>query len=121
MASIVTIARYYEPAEALAAAAFLRAHGFVAILPEYHHATLAWHHVFAMQGVRLWTLDSMANDALDLLQTANAPRQEAMEDAAQRHPRFRNMTPAEFLLATAAFLLSGLPLPLWKRRRLTDS
>jgi hypothetical protein len=116
MASMETVATFYEPAEALAAAACLRAHGFIAVLPEYHHATLAWSHVFALQGVRLWTLDTMANEARSLLGTTEPQAAPAPAGSFGRTPLGLSARPAELLIAIAAFTITGLPLPLWRRR-----
>ncbi len=117
MAKLVCIETFFEPTDALAAALCLRARGFIAILPEYQHASIAWHHVFALQGIRLWTLDSMADDARALLRLANPQEVPVVASSPRRRTKYWNATVFEFFLALAAYLLAGLPLPIWKRRQ----
>jgi hypothetical protein len=118
LAKLVTISVYSEPSEAAVAQSCLRAHGLVAILPEWHHASVAWHHVNALQGLRLVTVAPMAAEARALLGLPEAPDRPP-PDTPQGLLR-PDVKAAEWMLAVAAFLLTGLPLPLWKRHRTPD-
>ena len=113
LAKLITISVYSEPSEAVVAQSCLRAHGLVAILPEWHHASVAWHHVHALQGLRLLTLSSMAAEARLLLGLPEAPGRPPDT------PR-PDVKAAEWTLGSRPFLVAGLPLPLWKRRRTPD-
>jgi hypothetical protein len=114
LAKLVTISVYSEPSEAAVAQSCLRAHGLVAILPEWHHASVAWHHVNALQGLRLVTVAPMAAEARALLGLPEAPDWPP-PDTPQGLLR-PDVKAAEWMLAVAVFLLVGLPLPIWKRR-----
>lgn len=116
MASMICVARYYEPAEAVVAASYLRAHGLHVLLPEYHHATQAWSHVFAIQGLRVWTLDPMAQDALLLLKEVEAADASDTKQVTKIGAFGLHATVMELVIAALAFAVSGLPLPLWMRR-----
>ena len=118
MASLVTISVYSEPSEAAVAQSCLRAHRLVAILPEWHHASVAWHHVNALQGLRLLTVAPMAAEARALLGLSEPPERPPA-DTPQGLLR-PDVKAAEWTLAVAAFLVAGLPLPLWKRRGTPD-
>lgn len=72
MASLVAVAIYHEPSEAAVARSCLDAHGLIAVLPEWHHGSVAWHHAYALHGLRLLTLDAMAAEARELLGAAAA-------------------------------------------------
>lgn len=110
LATLVTVATYYEPAEALVAQSCLRAYGIIAILPECHHASIAWHHVLALGGLRLCTLDATAEEAKGILAATGG-------DAAAAHGGRHELRKTDMLVAAAAWGVTGLPLPLWKRRR----
>lgn len=53
MAELVEIARFQSLPEAAVARSFLEAHGHVVVAMEYNHASVAWHHLFAIGGVGL--------------------------------------------------------------------
>jgi hypothetical protein len=53
MAELVEIARFQSLPEAVVARSFLEAHGHVVVATEYNHASVAWHHLFAIGGVGL--------------------------------------------------------------------
>lgn len=114
MASLVTVSVYSEPSEAAVAQSCLLAHGLVAILPEWHHASVAWHHVNALQGLRLVTVAPMAAEARELLGLSEVSDRRPPD--APRPLSRPHVKAAEWTLAVAAFLVTGLPLPLWKRR-----
>ena len=107
MASLVTIAAYHGLPEALVAKGLLEAHGFVVGLAEWNHSSTAWHHLYALGGVRLWTIDTMENDARTLLSAASD---------AETASRGGRIAIVDLFAATVALGVAGLPLPLWKRR-----
>lgn len=53
MAELVEIARFHSLPEAAVARSCLEAHGHVIVAMEYNHASVAWHHLFAIGGVGL--------------------------------------------------------------------
>lgn len=115
MATLVTVAIYDEPSQAAVARSYLDAHGMVAILPEWHQGWLLWHQIYPLHGLRLWTLDTMAEDARELLATATLGRDTPSTKAGMGWVR-PDINPVDLTIAAAAFWLSGLPFPIWKRR-----
>jgi len=120
LASLVNIAVFSEPSEAVVARSCLDAHGFVAILPEWHHASVAWHHVNALQGLRLWTVAPMAAEARELLRSSSPALPLPLPPEAAPGWFRPDIASTELLAATAAFLFTGLPFPYWKRRQRGD-
>ncbi len=53
MSKLVEIACYHSLPEAAVAQSCLEAHGHAVVAMEYYHATMAWHHLGAIGGVRL--------------------------------------------------------------------
>ena len=53
MAGLVTIKRYYDLSEALAAKVFLESHGLMPFLPDEYFLNASWMHLFALGGIRL--------------------------------------------------------------------
>jgi hypothetical protein len=101
--------------EALVASSYLRDHGVMTALNGYHHASVAWFVLFALGGIQLSVLDNDLDRARDLLEDGSptAVNQERTEADGAASPA----TLSEIAIAVAAFLLTGLPLPLWIRRR----
>lgn len=71
MAKLVVAKTFFDHSEALVARSVLEAHGFVAVLLDYHLGSVAWHYTFALKGIRLCTLDVSLTDALGLLNEAH--------------------------------------------------
>lgn len=106
MDSVVTIQNFYNISDAVIARSFLEAHGIYAWLPDWNYVSNAWHHLFALQGIRLCVLDSEQARASELLAAA-----ERRPFGAER-PRT-----GDLVIASAAYLLVGIPHPIRKRRR----
>jgi hypothetical protein len=53
MAALVEVGRFQSLPEAVVAKSCLEAHGHFVVAMEYHHASMAWHHLFAIGGIRL--------------------------------------------------------------------
>ena len=73
MAGLVTIKRYYDLPEALAAKAFLDSHGLMPFLPDEHFVTASWMHLFALGGFRLQVVESEAAQAIELVAKTAPP------------------------------------------------
>ena len=104
MTSIVTIRTYSTYAEAMVAKSYLDAHGVCVFLPDWYHATNAWHLITALQGVRLCTVASEAADVRELL---SAVKNE--ETSQHRLPI------SEVVFAVAVYLICGIPHPVQRR------
>ncbi len=104
MTSIVTIRTYSTYAEAMVAKSYLVAHGVCVFLPDWYHATNAWHLITALQGVRLCTVASEAADVRELLSTV---KNEASSQ--------RRLPISEVMLAAVVYLFSGIPHPVRRR------
>jgi triphosphoribosyl-dephospho-CoA synthetase len=104
MASIVTVRAYPTYSEAAVAKTFLEAHGVFAVIPDWYHATNAWHLTNALQGVRLCTFEIEAADARELL---DAPL--------SRKPAEGRLPVSEAILAAVIYLLAGIPHPVRRR------
>lgn len=114
MARMVPIRTCLSLPEALVVNSYLRDRGVIAALNGYHHASVAWHHLFALGGIRLNVLDSHLDRARELLADASpmADNQEQAEAGGVA------VTPTYLEIAVAlAALLLAVPLPLWVRRR----
>jgi len=116
MAKLVQVGVYHDLCDAVVAQSVLDSHGIVAILPEWHHCTIAWHHLHAIGGYRLLTVDEAEADALDLLKTPQ-PELVSEKPASQEKLMFPCITFADLAIAAGALLLTGLAFPVWKRRR----
>lgn len=104
MASLVTVSVFFDASEALVARSMLEARGLVAVLPDYHYTATAWHHRFALQGVRLCTLDTMAGDVRALLPAPAAQRE------VKGQLRYRDVA-----FALLALMIAGIPHPVRRR------
>src|SRR5262245_19512545 len=100
--------------EALVAGSYLQGHGIFAALNAYHHASAAWHCLFALNGIQISVLDIDADRARQLLQEC-ASKGRGREQASTEDGK--RPTPSEILIAAAGYLLTCLPLPAWVRRR----
>ncbi len=107
----VPVARFHDYHEALVACSALQAAGVRPHLAENFHASVAWHYVIALQGIRILVPHSDFEIARAVLDGANHAS-DAPRGAANPRP-----TPTELILAGAAFLIAGLPFPLWLRRK----
>jgi hypothetical protein len=67
MARLVAAKTYFDLSDAPVAKSVLEAHGFVAILFDWHVGSVNWSYMFALNGIRLCTLDVSLPDALRLL------------------------------------------------------
>jgi hypothetical protein len=119
MASLVPVKTCLSLPEALVVSSYLSGHGLITALNGYHHASAAWFVLFALDGVRISVLDRDVGRARELLAdvASKDPSQEEPE-AGRRHSA---PTVFEVAVAAAALILSGLPLPLWIRRRYLHS
>ena len=114
MTSLVTVLVCHEFSEASVARSLLEAHGVVTCCPEWHHASVAWHNMYALGGIRLMTLNTMAGEALDLLGTGASPDR---TPPATRQAWVRpEVTVTDLAVALAVLIYAGLPFPLWRRR-----
>ena len=104
MTSIVTIRTYSTYSEAMVAKSYLDAHGVCVFLPDWYHATNAWHLITALQGVRLCTVASEAADAHELLSIVKN------EESSQRR-----LPISEVMLAAVVYLFCGIPHPVRRR------
>jgi hypothetical protein len=112
MASLVPVRTCLSLPEALVVSSYLRDHGLITALNGYHHASVAWFALFAPGGVRISVLDKDVARARELLADVASKPPSQEEPEAGRRP-----TLSEVAIAAAAFVLTGLPLPLWIRRR----
>lgn len=94
----------------------LEAYGLVAVLPEWSHATVAWQFVFALHGLRLWTIDSSAEDARELLGCAADSEHAKVTTKKTSTWLAADISIADLAIAATAFVLAGTPMPVWKRR-----
>lgn len=67
MSKLVEIACYHSLPEAAVAQSCLEAHGHAVVAMEYYHATMAWHHLGAIGGVRLAAPEAEVQQARTLL------------------------------------------------------
>jgi hypothetical protein len=117
MARLVPVKTCLSLPEALVAESYLREHGVVTSLNGYHHASVAWHHLFALGGIRLSVLDIHLERARVLLATPSP----MADDEEQAVADGVAVTPTQFEIAVAlAASLLAMPLPLWVRRKYLD-
>ncbi len=69
MATLVEIGRFRSLPEAAVAKSCLEAYGHPVMAMEHYHASVAWHHLFAIGGVRLVAPEPEAAQARLLLDT----------------------------------------------------
>jgi len=67
MAILVEVARFQSLPEAAVARSCLEAYGHVVVAMEYNHASIAWHHLFAIGGVGLAAPEAEVEQARTLL------------------------------------------------------
>ncbi len=115
MALLVTVAVYHDLPGAMVARSCLEAYGLVAVLPEWYHSAVAWQLIFALHGLRLWTVDSTAEIAEELLHGA-APEHVAVIEEKQSGWLNADITIVDIVIAAVVVVMISLPLPLWKRR-----
>jgi len=113
---LVTVNTYYELSEASVARSFLDAHGVIAWFPEGHHASVAWHNIHALSGIRLVTLGEMAEEARALLEAHSEPEPQPPPMEPRSTWRRPEITVADLIIAVFFLAHSGLPFPLWRRR-----
>lgn len=114
MFRLVTLAHYFDVYEARIVQTFLNAHGIFAVVPEWHHATQAWHHTVALQGIRVCVIDRDHAEAMALLAINTQP------DSTSTDRRPTPDSKQERLFKLVAIFLwwwSGIPTPFWRRRR----
>ena len=116
MATLVPVKSCLSLPEALVVSSYLRDHGLITALNGYHHASVAWFVLFALDGVRISVLDKDVARARELLGHVESKPPSQQESDAGRRP-----TLSEVAIAAAAFVLTGLPLPLWIRHRYPHS
>ena len=116
MSSLVTVKTYYELTEASVACSLLEAHGLIACLPEGHHASVAWHNIHALGGIRLMTVDAMAEEARDLLGAGSEAGESSPSMGSRPTWRRPEVTVVDLLIAVLVLVYTGLPFPLWRRR-----
>lgn len=116
MASMVTVAVHHDLSDAMVARSCLEAYGLVAVLPEWNHATIAWHFVYALDGLRLWTIDTNAADVRQLLGNVTDLERATATPKQTSNWLSSDITIVGLATAAAAFAMAGLPMPIWKRR-----
>ena len=96
----------YSLPEAVVLVSALRSAGVPADIAEYFHVSVVWHHLVAVQGLRIVVPDARINDARELM-AWQAPDYIATE---RPRPSF-----VEAALAGIA-LMFGVVWPVWMRR-----
>jgi hypothetical protein len=99
--------------EALVVSSYLADKGIFAALNGYHHASTAWHCLYALNGIQISVLDVDFDRARQLVDQA---RSSSDADAGRDTDDRGQASLSDIGLATAAFLLAGLPMPVWLRR-----
>jgi hypothetical protein len=113
MARMLPIKAYLSLPEALVVASYLDDHGVLTALNGFHHGSMAWHCLYALNGIQVCVLDIDFDRARELVD--HAPSLSDPEAKRDGHDRGRP-TLSDIALAAAAFLLIGLPMPVWLRR-----
>jgi hypothetical protein len=83
MVKLVEIARFQSLTEAAVVKCCLEAHGHVVVAMEYNHASVAWHHLFAIGGVGLATPEPEVDQVRKLLATLARDGSDAQIDPAE--------------------------------------
>jgi triphosphoribosyl-dephospho-CoA synthetase len=104
MALVDTVRAYSTYSEGAVAKSFLEAHGVFAVIPDWYHATNAWHLANALQGICLCTIEIEAADARELLDTTLSTK-----------PSERRPPVSEVILSAVIYLLAGIPHPVRRR------
>jgi hypothetical protein len=102
--SLKTVQVFYDLPEAVAAKSMLEAHGIFAVLPDWFHATNAWHYTFALQGIRLCVLEDdevISTELLTPSPTYEEPKKRASFKTA--------------LIACLCFFIANVPYPVRQR------
>jgi hypothetical protein len=108
VARLVVAKTYFDLSDALVAKSVLEAHGFVAVLFDWHLGSVNWSYMFALNGIRLCTLDTSLPDALRLLDE----RLEGEDPNLDTTVRV-----IDILIALFAFFYAGLPYPVRRKRK----
>ena len=66
MARLVVAKTYFDLSDAPVAKSVLEAHGFVAILFDWHVGSVNWSYMFALNGIRLCALDVSIQRGLEV-------------------------------------------------------
>ena len=107
MARLVVAKTYFDLSDAPVAKSVLEAHGFVAILFDWHVGSVNWSYMFALNGIRLCALDVSLSDALRLLD----------ERLETEDPNLgTTVRVIDILIALFAFFYAGLPYPVRRKR-----
>lgn len=107
--------------EALVLKSLLEARGIFANLDEYHHATVAWYHLFALQGIRLSVPEADIELARALIDDARATTGQRKTGERRKVSGQRtSVRPGDIIVAIATLWIAGLPFPFWERRRTDD-
>ena len=107
VARLVVAKTYFDLSDALVAKSVLEAHGFVAVLFDWHVGSVNWSYMFALNGMRLCTLDVSLADALSLLD-------DGLE--AEDPNLVTTVRVIDILIALFAFFNAGLPYPVRGKR-----
>ena len=113
MARMVPIKTCLSLREALVVASYLGDHGIFAALNGYHHGSMAWHCLYALNGIRISVLDIDFESARELVDQAPSSGD---TDAGRGGEGPERASPSDIGVAAAALLLAGLPMPVWLRR-----
>jgi hypothetical protein len=107
VARLVVAKTYFDLSDAVVAKSVLEAHGFVAILFDWNVGSVNWPYMFAINGMRLCTLDVSLPDALRLLN-------ERLE--AEDPNLVTTVRVIDIIIALFAFFYAGLPYPVRRKR-----
>jgi hypothetical protein len=107
VARLVVAKTYFDLSDALVAKLVLEAHGFVAVLFDWHVGSVNWSYMFALNGIRLCTLDGSLADALSLLD-------DGLE--AEDPNLVTTVRVIDILIVLFAFFNAGLPYPVRRKR-----
>ena len=111
MAHLVPIASRLTIPEALVIRSLLEAHGISASLDAVHHATMAWHHTMALQGLTVSVPQPDAEHAKSLLAIQD---REIRPDPTDDSPTGATGV-TQVLVSVGIWALTGLPCPYWQR------
>ncbi|MEM8743037.1 MAG: hypothetical protein AAGF14_00205 [Pseudomonadota bacterium] len=109
--NLVPVARFYDYPAALVACSALNAAGIKSSLAEQCPASVAWHHIVALQGIRLLVSRTDVDTAKAVLHGVDRPAGQTHETPTPKPKLY------ELILAGLVLFKVGLPLPLWLRRK----